>query len=452
MFLLTTLTSISITSAQGAADEIAGIWRTEGYAWVFDISSTSVNAYQVTATTCIAVIQSEDITYASDSVVVHQAQFPGLAALLDDPSDVNLTLDNDRLVFDDGAIVPLYATRIDALPASCADGSDETNDPEVNFGAYWKIFAENYAFFDLYGVDWQTVYDTYRPQVTADTTDEELFDILQSTLSESGITDAHVNIIASPTMVFSAGQYADWTQDQDDEVIASYASLIAEKYLIDEPKMLANDQIIYRHLSPTVGYINLLSMYQFSPDGDDLAALADVMPVIQADLADTDTIVIDVRFNPGGSDANAVYIAGYFTDESTLAFSKQAWEGTKFLDLHDVTIEPVDNPHFAQPKVYLLTSNFTTSAGEVFTMTMTALPQVTTVGETTQGAFSDILPVFLPNGWFATLSNERYVSHDGQVYESLGIPPAVEAPMSYEALQAGSDPVLDYILSQINED
>ena len=32
---------------------------------------------------------------------------------------------------------------------------------------------------------------------------------------------------------------------------------------------------------------------------------------------------------------------------------------------------------------------------------MTALPQVTTLGETTQGAFSDLLFVFLPNGWFA---------------------------------------------------
>ncbi|MBC7870395.1 MAG: S41 family peptidase [Chitinophagaceae bacterium] len=433
-------------SAQNTTD-IAGIWRTEGYAWVFDISSTSVTAYQVTDATCVSIIETEDIAYETDSVLLRDVQFPGIAALLAEPSDVLLTLAEDVLIFDEGGVVPIHATRIDALPPSCLDGIEDPTDPEANFEAFWNMFAENYAFFDLYGVDWNAVYDTYRPQVNADTSDAELFDILQATMA--GITDAHINIIASPIQVFSAGQYAEWTQDQDEEVIAEYVNLIVDNYLIDEPQLLANEQIIYGHLSETVGYINFLSMYEFSTDGDDIAALESAMATLLADLSDVETIVIDVRFNPGGADKNAVYIAGYFTDVSTLAFSKQVWDGETFLELHDITIEPTAGEHFSQD-VYLLTSNFTTSGGEVFTMAMTALPQVITVGETTQGAFSDILIVFPPNGWLVTLSNERYISHDGQVVESLGILPMIEEPMTSEALQAGVDPVIDRVLMLID--
>ena len=54
----------------------------------------------------------------------------------------------------------------------------ELSGPEKNFEALWKTFHERYAFFKLRGVDWQKQYKTYRPKVTKDTTDEELFKIM----------------------------------------------------------------------------------------------------------------------------------------------------------------------------------------------------------------------------------------------------------------------------------
>jgi hypothetical protein len=51
-------------------------------------------------------------------------------------------------------------------------------DPERNFEALWKTFHNRYPFFELRKVDWKRQYDIYRPKVTSETTDDELFDIL----------------------------------------------------------------------------------------------------------------------------------------------------------------------------------------------------------------------------------------------------------------------------------
>jgi hypothetical protein len=67
-------------------------------------------------------------------------------------------------------------------------------DPERTFETLWTTFYNRYPFFDIRGVDWQKQYERYRPEVTADTTDEELFDILCGLLAP--LNDGHVNLTA----------------------------------------------------------------------------------------------------------------------------------------------------------------------------------------------------------------------------------------------------------------
>ena len=85
--------------------------------------------------------------------------------------------------------------------------------------------------------------------------------------------------------------------------------------------------------------------------------------------------------------------------------------------------------------VVLLTSTGTTSGAEVFTLAMRALPQVTLIGEPTQGAISDKLQKQLTNGFEVGLSNEYYLSPEGDWFESAGIPVAVEVPQFDPALR-----------------
>ena len=70
----------------------------------------------------------------------------------------------------------------------------ELSAPEKNFEALWKTFHERYAFFKLRGVDWQKQHKTYRPKVTKDTTDVQLFTILCDMLKP--LKDGHVNLKA----------------------------------------------------------------------------------------------------------------------------------------------------------------------------------------------------------------------------------------------------------------
>ena len=61
-------------------------------------------------------------------------------------------------------------------------------------------------------------------------------------------------------------------------------------------------------------------------------------------------------------------------------------------------VEPSKRARYVGP-VYLLTSDVTLSAAEVFALYMRALPNVVHVGGTTRGAFSDMIEKPLPNGW-----------------------------------------------------
>ena len=76
--------------------------------------------------------------------------------------------------------------------------------PEQTFESLWQGFDQKYALFEAKAVDWQALYDVYRPRVTPDTSDEELFEIMSAMLSH--LNDNHVLLQAeSLGREFSAG-------------------------------------------------------------------------------------------------------------------------------------------------------------------------------------------------------------------------------------------------------
>ena len=98
------------------------------------------------------------------------------------------------------AIVPLPdRAQVGGLapPAVARDDSQRpmTSDPEKNFEALWKTFHNRYPFFELRNVDWNKQYEIYRPLVTSETSDEELFDVLRRMLDP--LDDGHVELKAN---------------------------------------------------------------------------------------------------------------------------------------------------------------------------------------------------------------------------------------------------------------
>jgi carboxyl-terminal processing protease len=173
-----------------------------------------------------------------------------------------------------------------------------------------------------------------------------------------------------------------------------------------------------------VGYLNVVTMGGFS-EGE--PSLAEELRVLNAALDEAlaafqgaRAVIVDVSNNRGGHDAVGRAIAARFTDSRRLAYTKRP-RNVSMLP-QPFHVEPFPGPRFTGP-VYLLTSDVTVSAAEVFTLCMRALPNVTHVGTATRGALSDVLVKPLPNGWRMELSNEIYLDAQGALFEVRGIPP-----------------------------
>ena len=72
--------------------------------------------------------------------------------------------------------------------------SSASADPAAVFDNLWQTIDRGYSFFEYKNIDWNAVYQTYRPQVTNDMTDRELFAVCADMLRI--LKDGHVNLRA----------------------------------------------------------------------------------------------------------------------------------------------------------------------------------------------------------------------------------------------------------------
>jgi C-terminal processing protease CtpA/Prc len=194
----------------------------------------------------------------------------------------------------------------------------------------------------------------------------------------------------------------------------------------------ANDFIIWGKIKPRIGYLSILAMGDYAgfeaSRAESLAVLETTMDQVLESFRSVEAVAVDVRFNTGGYDADALLIANRFADRRRLAFTQKAVYGQGFTEKQEFYVSPQGSFQFTGP-TFLLTSERTVSAAESFVLGLMAFPHVTRVGTTTAGAFSNVLTKYLPNGWRVEMSNEVCEAADGRVYEGVGIPPQVEVPV-----------------------
>ncbi|MDX1488852.1 MAG: S41 family peptidase, partial [Acidiferrobacterales bacterium] len=327
----------------------------------------------------------------------------------------------------------------------------------ATFDVFWQTYFEHYPFFAMKGVDWEAVRHEYRPQITTETTNEELFEIFQKMIEP--LQDAH-------TFLYAPSLDNGWFEGRrpnlnplTNEDRARSAEIIETEYLRSPLQPWLNEQVAFAVLDGAVGYLRISSFIGYTDDGDfqtDHEALEAVLDEIFKKGENLKGLVIDVRLNDGGWDGHGLAIAGRLTESEYLAYTKQARNDPTDPDQWTVAqpslVRPSSRPGYLGPAV-LLTGPDSISAAETFAMALMGRePEVIRIGENTQGVFSDVPFRALPNGWLFGVPNERYLTEEGQSFDGVGIPPDIAVPVFPRSdLESGRDGALEKALELLME-
>nr|WP_252734700.1 S41 family peptidase [Octadecabacter sp. B2R22] len=397
-----------------------GVWRSQTGGQVITLSQFKAQLYSESSASC-----------------VHQLTFPAHLKLVELAEGATVQVTGETLYLHaDGTLEPILFDRTDALPDTCG-AFDQTANAQDVFNALWAAMDEHYAFFDLHGVDWDARRDL-APTGAPTLTDEDLFALLSETLT--GLDDGHVQLV-SPFNGFSPALPPSWLPEGDRQVRATL-NQIARDTIGTALTPVELTGIEFTLMPDGVAYVLIRHMGLNAPIGaTEQTAMAKAFADVAAEIETANAIIIDIRYNPGGSDSVAFGVASHFTGQPIDVLTKTTRIGDGQSVPYTATLQPFDTSPLTQP-VILLTSELTGSAAEILTMALRELPQVTTMGQPTSGGLSDILAFTLPNGWELGLSHQTYRTMDGTLFEGIGIPPDVPFQIETAPLLLGEDPLL----------
>ena len=327
----------------------------------------------------------------------------------------------------------------------------ELSAPEKNFETLWKTFHERYAFFKLRGVDWQKQYKAYRPKVTQDTTDEELFKVLCDMLKP--LKDGHVNLKAKSLVgkkqTFNSEDtprfFKEFNTGKLEKQFGSMVAATLKAKGFSEQKEATNLLVYSRNKD--YGYLFIAEF-----EGVSKRSLEKGLIKVLDEMKGIKGLIVDIRLNPGGTDQCVYQITSRVADKKRVGHHRKTKNGPgedEFGELKKRHLVPADNT-FTGP-IVLLTHDASFSAADVFAMLMADLPHVTIIGEPTNGIFSNMLEKKLPNGWKYTLSHQVYYSADMICYEGKGIPVDIKLLNKRADLEKGEDPLILKALEVLSE-
>jgi carboxyl-terminal processing protease len=321
-------------------------------------------------------------------------------------------------------------------------GKEEDNNAVKNFDLVWKNFDERYGMFESKNIDWQKQYDTYRPMLNENSSEAELYNVLTAMLKIFNDNHVELNTTNKNLPTFRSGILGNppFTFQEDFRL-----DVIKQNYvpnLIEESPDISYGKI--KNLN--IGYISISQAYDSYPKAKK------IIDKIINDLLDTKGIIIDIRSHKGGMDYLGQYIAGKFATSKKLFMTSRKKNGPahdQFAKTVNWYVEPTGNMQYKKP-VIVLTSRFTTSAGETFTLAMKQNENVKQVGDTTSGAFSDNMTTEMYNGWTYSIATGDYRAANGLSYESIGLAPDYFVVSKKLELNLGQDIALDKAIQLLN--
>ena len=304
-------------------------------------------------------------------------------------------------------------------------------DPEALFENLWTTFNTDYASFEERGVDWDEQYLIYRPQVNASTTSEELKSVFKMLLQT--LDDGHVELTTPDSEVFYSNRIVE--QRIDDELFS--LDLVRNNYLLDDFRESGNGLNTY-------GWIGNIGYWHVDAIGQNMLETNDIL----AYFASADGLVVDMRHNEGGNFTFAFSEMGRLTDRKRFVFRSKTKNGKgpdDYTDWYDWSISQ-KGEYFNKP-IVLITDRYTISAGERMAMALKTLPNVTHVGDTTNGAAATKINKELANGWYYSLVTQKIEFPEGISFEGTGLAPDIYVRNTTAEMAAGQDKTLETALA-----
>jgi C-terminal processing protease CtpA/Prc len=304
-------------------------------------------------------------------------------------------------------------------------------DPLANFDYLWNEVDKKYSYFELKNIDWVAVRNKYRPQLTSNSTDPELFEVLSNMLNE--LRDDHTNL-ETP---FNFSRY--------DVVLRSPENFrqrtIEEFYL---PNIWFTDAFIHDFLDNNeIGYIRYES---FSSNFSDQQ-----LDFVLNRYKNTKGIILDLRQNGGGSAFNIPKILGRFTESKTLvaySITRNGPKHSEFGGRENFYITPYSGDKYLKPVVVLIDRG-SYSATTFFALATKAMPNITLIGDTTGGGGGLPNGGQLPNGWTYRFSISQLLDLSGNNYAEDGVAPDIQAAFDWADLT--KDEILDRAILELKK-
>ncbi len=323
-----------------------------------------------------------------------------------------------------------YFTFVLTLITACEDPffeTDPANDNLTNFDIMWETMQDKYVYFDYKRIDWDSMRQVYRPQVTPGMNKVALFELMEEMFN--ALRDGHVNLRSDFDISFYDGFYKDFPENFDFQLL--------------ERNYLGNFKItgfLRNTIIDSIGYIHYPS-FQLPISEDDLDFVVERFKNLKG-------VIIDIRNNEGGNPENGYKLAKRIADQRRHIYTTKYKSGPgkdEFTTPDEAFMEPTTAyPRFTQP-IVLLTNRKSYSASNFFTATLKAFPNVTIVGDQTGGGGGAPVGWELPNGWHFNFSTSISYLPGGFFIED-GIPPDIRVDMAENDKMAGKDSILETAL------
>jgi len=314
-------------------------------------------------------------------------------------------------------------------------GPVEKNTPENNFEILWHEFDRSYALFDVKKVDWNAMYNKYRPMVKSNTSNDELWNIITQMLET--LKDPHTVLFdITPSKYYVSG-HNDFRNMEDFSL-----NVVINNYLGQEFSQNSNGYLVYGHVpGHSIGYLYIASF------GSDDKWPKDIDAIIE-NLSAYKTLIVDIRANGGGPTWNNQYLISAFIDHKIEYIKWKSRSGPQHNDFESPTIlsvEPRKGKKQFTGNIALLTNRYSGSSSDHFTYVLKNLPNVVQIGDTTVGNFGTMSNGRqLPNGWTYNFTARLATRMDDVALDSLGgqVPDILIINKKIN-IQAGQDKVME---------